>query len=42
MDKQINQPNEVAQKQVVHIQSLIQENNRLNIKLPENTENKRL
>lgn len=39
-DEQISQLNEVTQKQAVHIQSLIQENSKLNMKLlPENTEN---
>lgn len=39
-DDQITQLNEVTQKQAVHIQSLIQENSKLNMKLlPENTEN---
>lgn len=39
-DDQISQLNEVTQKQAVHIQSLIQENSKLNMKLlPENTEN---
>jgi len=37
-DDQITQLNEVTQKQAVHIQSLIQENSKLNTKLlPENT-----
>lgn len=41
-DEQINQLNEVIQKQAVHIQSLIQENSKLNTKLlPEITENNR-
>lgn len=41
-DDQISQLNEVTQKQAVHIQSLIQENNKLNMKfLPENTEKKK-
>jgi hypothetical protein len=40
-DDQITQLNEVTQKQAVHIQSLIQENSKLNTKLlPENIENK--
>lgn len=40
-DDQITQLNEVTQKQAVHIQSLIQENSKLNMKLlPETTENK--
>ena len=40
-DEQISQLNEVAQKQAVHIQSLIQENSKLNIKLlPKVAENK--
>lgn len=40
-DEQISQLNEVTQKQAVHIQSLIQENSKLNMKLlPEITENK--
>ena len=40
-DDQITQLNEATQKQAVHIQSLIQENSKLNMKLlPENTENK--
>lgn len=39
-DEQISQLNEFTQKQEVHIQSLIQENNKLNMKLlPEITEN---
>jgi chromosome segregation ATPase len=39
-DDQISQLNEVTQKQAVHIQSLIQENSKLNTKLlPENIEN---
>ena len=39
-DEQITQLNEVTQKQAVHIQSLIQENSKLNMKLlPEKTEN---
>lgn len=39
-DDQITQLNEVTQKQAVHIQSLIQENSKLNMKLlPEKTEN---
>lgn len=39
-DEQIGQLNEVTQKQAVHIQSLIQENSKLNTKLlPEITEN---
>jgi hypothetical protein len=39
-DNQINQLNEVAQKQAVYIQSLIPENSKLNMKLlPEITEN---
>jgi uncharacterized phage-associated protein len=39
-DNQISQLNEVTQKQAVHIQSLIQENSKLNMKLlPEITEN---
>jgi len=39
-NKQIGQLNEVTQKQDVHIQSLIQENSRLNMKLfPEITKN---
>lgn len=39
-DEQITQLNEVTQKQAVHIQSLIQENSKLNTKLlPEVTEN---
>ncbi|AKB47045.1 hypothetical protein MSKOL_1268 [Methanosarcina sp. Kolksee] len=38
-NKQIGQLNEVTQKQAVHIQSLIQENSKLNMKLfPEITE----
>jgi hypothetical protein len=42
-DDQITQLNEVTQKQAVHIQSLIQENSKLNMKLlPEVTENKKL
>lgn len=41
-DEQINQLNEITQKQAVHIQSLIQENSKLNTKLlPENTEKKK-
>lgn len=41
-DDQISQLNEVTQKQAVHIQSLIQENSKLNMKfLPENTEKKK-
>lgn len=37
--EQIGQLNEVTQKQAVHIQSLIQENSKLNMKLlPENKE----
>ena len=41
-DEQISQPNEVTQKQAVHIQSLIQENSKLNMKLlPEKSENKK-
>lgn len=41
-DGQIEKLNENMHKQAVHIQSLIQENSRLNIKLlPENTEPKR-
>ncbi|AKJ38582.1 hypothetical protein MCM1_1542 [Methanosarcina barkeri CM1] len=40
-DDQITQLNEVTQKQAVHIQSLIQENSKLNTKLlPEFTEKK--
>lgn len=40
-DTQITQLNEATQKQAVHIQSLIQENSKLNMKLlPETTENK--
>ena len=40
-DDQIEKLNENMHKQAVHIQSLIQENSRLNTKLlPENTENK--
>jgi hypothetical protein len=40
-DDQITQLNEVTQKQAVHIQSLIQENSKLNTKLlPELTEKK--
>lgn len=40
-DDQITQLNEVTQKQAVHIQSLIQENSKLNTKLlPEVTEKK--
>lgn len=40
-DDQISQLNEVTQKQAVHIQSLIQENSKLNTKLlPEVTEKK--
>ncbi len=40
-DEQISQLNEVTQKQAVHIQSLIQENSKLNMKLlPEVTESK--
>ncbi|MCO5382650.1 MAG: hypothetical protein NHB15_11590 [Methanosarcina barkeri] len=40
-DDQISQLNEVTQKQAVHIQSLIQENSKLNTKLlPEITEKK--
>lgn len=40
-DEQISQLNEVTQKQAVHIQSLIQENSKLNMKLlPEIIENK--
>lgn len=40
-DEQIGQLNEVTQKQAVHIQSLIQENSKLNMKLlPEATERK--
>lgn len=40
-DEQITQLNEVTQKQAVHIQSLIQENSKMNMKLlPESTENK--
>jgi len=39
-DDQISQLNEVTQKQAVHIQSLIQKNSKLNMKLlPEVTEN---
>lgn len=39
-DDQISQLNEVTQKQAVHIQSLIQENSKLNTKLiPETTKN---
>ena len=39
-DDQITQLNEVTQKQAVHIQSLIQENSKLNMKLlPKKTEN---
>jgi regulator of replication initiation timing len=42
-DEQITQLNEVTQKQAVHIQSLIQENSKLNMKLlPEITEKKTL
>jgi len=41
-DDPISQLNEVTQKQAVHIQSLIQENSKLNMKLlPEVTENKK-
>src|SRR5665647_1359667 len=41
-DDQIKDQNENMHKQAVHIQSLIQENSRLNIKLlPENTQNKK-
>jgi predicted RNase H-like nuclease (RuvC/YqgF family) len=41
-DDQIEKLNENMHKQAVHIQSLIQENSRLNTKLlPENTENKK-
>ena len=41
-DDQIKDQNENMHKQAVHIQSLIQENSRLNTKLlPENTENKK-
>jgi len=41
-DDQIKDQNENMHKQAVHIQSLIQENSRLNIKLlPENTETKK-
>lgn len=41
-DEQIEKLNENMHKQAVHIQSLIQENSRLNIKLlPESTENKK-
>lgn len=41
-DDQIKDQNENMHKQAVHIQSLIQENSRLNIKLlPENTEKKK-
>ena len=37
-DEQIEKLNEAIEKQAVHIQSLIQENSRLNVKLlPENT-----
>jgi hypothetical protein len=40
-DEQISQLNEVTQKQAVHIQSLIQENSKLNTKLlPEVSESK--
>jgi len=40
-DDQITQLNEVTQKQAVHIQSLIQENSKLNTKLlPEVIDNK--
>ena len=41
-DEPISQLNEVTQKQAVHIQNLIQENSKLNMKLlPEVTENKK-
>jgi uncharacterized phage-associated protein len=41
-DEQISQLNEVTQKHAVHIQSLIQENSKLNTKLlPEITNNKK-
>jgi hypothetical protein len=41
-DDPISQLNEVTQKQAVHIQNLIQENSKLNMKLlPEVTENKK-
>jgi uncharacterized protein (DUF3084 family) len=41
-DVQIKDQNENMHKQAVHIQTLIQENSRLNVKLlPENTENKK-
>jgi len=41
-DEQIKDQSENMHKQAVHIQSLIQENSKLNIKLlPENTENKK-
>jgi hypothetical protein len=40
-DEQITSLNEVTQKQAVHIQSLIHETSKLNMKLlPETTENK--
>jgi len=40
-DDQLTQLNEITQKQAVHIQSLFQENSKLNMKLlPETTGNK--
>lgn len=41
MNDQITQLNDITQKQAVHVQSLIQENSKMNMKLlPEITEKK--